>query len=159
MAKGLRSSVKKAHRSKLRDRIFAPVEDARTARLHAKLLEAAQAPKPEPASKSAMDVDSAEPPEAAGNSPQETATAAPQEADKDEYPKGSCFLSTPIPPSIAPGHTAERDRGRDARELRELYHYLGLCSDVVGFTAGGEVEFAFEPLPQWLSAQGLTEYD
>ncbi|KAL8674620.1 MAG: hypothetical protein Q9168_000995 [Polycauliona sp. 1 TL-2023] len=38
MAKGLRSSVKKANRSRLRSRVFGPVEDARKQRLSAKLL-------------------------------------------------------------------------------------------------------------------------
>ena len=46
MAKGLRSSVKKANRSKLRARVFGPVENARTERLSAKLLELAAEPKP-----------------------------------------------------------------------------------------------------------------
>lgn len=41
MAKGLRSSVKKANKAKLRSRVFKPVEDARTERLSAKLLELA----------------------------------------------------------------------------------------------------------------------
>ncbi|XTI92015.1 hypothetical protein V2W45_1420790 [Cenococcum geophilum] len=46
MAKGLRSSVKKSHRTRLRSRVFAPVEDARTERLSAKLLELASQPRP-----------------------------------------------------------------------------------------------------------------
>ncbi|KAI9741945.1 MAG: hypothetical protein M1834_000334 [Cirrosporium novae-zelandiae] len=46
MAKGLRSSVKKFNKSKLRSNIFGPVEDARTERLSAKLLELASLPKP-----------------------------------------------------------------------------------------------------------------
>ncbi|OCL06740.1 hypothetical protein AOQ84DRAFT_440637 [Glonium stellatum] len=54
MAKGLRSSVKKAHRTKLRSRVFAPVEDARTERLSAKLLELASQPRPV---KTDMDLD------------------------------------------------------------------------------------------------------
>lgn len=60
MAKGLRSSVKKSNRSKLRARVFGPVEAARNERLHAKLLEAVQAPKPDPPKKSEMEVDSAD---------------------------------------------------------------------------------------------------
>lgn len=46
MAKGLRASTKKANRSKLRSKVFEPVEDARTERLSAKLLEIALRPRP-----------------------------------------------------------------------------------------------------------------
>ncbi|MCJ1248325.1 major facilitator super transporter protein [Trapelia coarctata] len=46
MAKGLRASTKKANRSKLRSKVFEPVEDARTERLSAKLLEIASRPRP-----------------------------------------------------------------------------------------------------------------
>ncbi|KAI9844096.1 MAG: hypothetical protein M1837_005810 [Sclerophora amabilis] len=46
MAKGLRSSVKKTNRSKLRSRVMGPVEDARRQRLSAKLLELSSNPKP-----------------------------------------------------------------------------------------------------------------
>ncbi|KAF2273840.1 uncharacterized protein EI97DRAFT_435756 [Westerdykella ornata] len=60
MAKGLRSSVKKANRSKLRARVFGPAEAARNERLHAKLLEAVQQPKPEPPKKSDMEIDSSD---------------------------------------------------------------------------------------------------
>ncbi|KAI4235137.1 MAG: hypothetical protein L6R40_006536 [Gallowayella cf. fulva] len=44
MAKGLRSSVKKANKSRLRSRVFGPVENARKERLSAKLLEKAGEP-------------------------------------------------------------------------------------------------------------------
>lgn len=47
MAKGLRASVNKANKSSLRSRVFAPIENARTERLSAKLLELASQPKPE----------------------------------------------------------------------------------------------------------------
>lgn len=46
MAKGLRSSVKKANNKKLKARVFGPVVDARTERLSAKLMELAAQPKP-----------------------------------------------------------------------------------------------------------------
>ncbi|KAI4269608.1 MAG: hypothetical protein L6R38_007406 [Xanthoria sp. 2 TBL-2021] len=46
MAKGLRSSVKKANRSRLRSRVFGPVEEARKQRLSAKLLSKAVEPSP-----------------------------------------------------------------------------------------------------------------
>ena len=47
MAKGLRASTKKANRVKLRSRVFGPVEDARTQRLSAKLMELASKSKDE----------------------------------------------------------------------------------------------------------------
>ncbi|KAI4918268.1 hypothetical protein J4E90_002651 [Alternaria incomplexa] len=47
MAKGARASSKKANRTKLRARVFGPVEQARAERLHARLLETIAQPKPE----------------------------------------------------------------------------------------------------------------
>ena len=55
MAKGLRSSVKKANKAKLRSRVFRPVEDARTERLSAKLLELASKRQPEREKEEKMD--------------------------------------------------------------------------------------------------------
>ena len=46
MAKGLRSSTKKANKAVLRRRVFGPVEDARKERLSAKLLELASKSRP-----------------------------------------------------------------------------------------------------------------
>lgn len=44
MAKGLRSSAKKANKARLRSRVFGPVEEARKERLSAKLLETVSKP-------------------------------------------------------------------------------------------------------------------
>jgi Protein of unknown function (DUF2423) len=46
MAKSLRSSVIKTNKTKLRARVFAPIEKARNERLSKKLLEIASQPKP-----------------------------------------------------------------------------------------------------------------
>ena len=46
MAKGLRSSIKKANKAQLRSKVFAPVEDARKERLSAQLLELAATASP-----------------------------------------------------------------------------------------------------------------
>jgi hypothetical protein len=46
MAKGLRSSTKKANKARLRTAIFEPVEDSRRERLSQKLLELASKPSP-----------------------------------------------------------------------------------------------------------------
>lgn len=45
MAKGARASTRKANNAALKSRVFGPVEDARTQRLSAKLVELAQQPK------------------------------------------------------------------------------------------------------------------
>ncbi|KAH3906633.1 hypothetical protein HBI56_229970 [Parastagonospora nodorum] len=68
MAKGARASSKKANRTKLRARVFGPADKARAERIHAKLLETIQQPKPE---KTNMDTT-------------EDATAATKE---DDFPK------------------------------------------------------------------------
>ena len=49
MAKGARASTNKANSQKLKANVFGPVENARTERLSAKLLELASQPKPKPA--------------------------------------------------------------------------------------------------------------
>jgi len=46
MAKGARASTIKSNNAKLKANVFGPVETERTARLSAKLLELASAPKP-----------------------------------------------------------------------------------------------------------------
>jgi hypothetical protein len=48
MAKGARASAKKANHQKLKNEVFGPVENARTERLSAKLLELASQPRPKP---------------------------------------------------------------------------------------------------------------
>lgn len=45
MAKGLRASVRKENKAKLRATVFGPADDARTARLSAKLQELVSRPK------------------------------------------------------------------------------------------------------------------
>jgi len=54
MAKGARASTKRANRTALRARVFKPVEDARAARLNAKLQELIDQPLPE---RTEMDLD------------------------------------------------------------------------------------------------------
>lgn len=48
MAKSARASKVKSNNQRLKANVFGPVETERTARLSAKLLELAQAPKPKP---------------------------------------------------------------------------------------------------------------
>ena len=56
MAKSARASTKKSNRTKLRARVFRPIEDARTQRLSAKLM--ALASQPQPDRLDAMEVES-----------------------------------------------------------------------------------------------------
>ncbi|KAF2176256.1 hypothetical protein K469DRAFT_700162 [Zopfia rhizophila CBS 207.26] len=121
MAKGLRSSVKKSNRSKLRSRVFAPVEDARTERLHAKLLEAVKQPRLEPAKKSEMDVDTLEGTRTSATHQRPTesqrtrsdlseSNTTAQQADEEELPKGWFSLTANIPRSLSlEGHTPKPD--------------------------------------------------
>lgn len=59
MAKGLRSSVRKRNKTKLRATVYGPVVDARTARLSAKLQEVVSNPKPTNTNLADMQVDDA----------------------------------------------------------------------------------------------------
>lgn len=52
MAKSIRASVSKRNRATLRKNFFGPIVDARTERLHAKLQELADKPRPEAPEKS-----------------------------------------------------------------------------------------------------------
>jgi hypothetical protein len=159
MAKGARASSKKANRTKLRARVFGPVEQARAERLHAKMLEIIQQPKPE-----RTEMDTAED----GKLPKTTpthmiadyskATTADEATKEDDLPKGSFILTAPIPPSLYDSSSTVLEPVQEETALSNLYHHLGLCSDIVGFTDDGDLKFAFDPLPpHWLSKnQGLT---
>ncbi|KAI9790357.1 MAG: hypothetical protein M1816_005175 [Peltula sp. TS41687] len=57
MAKSLRASNKKGNKARLRSKVFGPVEDARTERLSAKLLELATSAMPVATPESTMDID------------------------------------------------------------------------------------------------------
>jgi hypothetical protein len=165
MAKGLRSSIKKSNRSKLRARVFGPVEAARNERLSAKLLELAQQPKPERPQKSEMEVDSEgttlhtglASKTLANTEISESANAAVEDKE-DDYPKGSCFLTAPIPASLMYTMPDTQLSTQDDQAERGLYHLLGLSSDILGFTTSGDLKFAFDPLPSSLveSDHGLT---
>ncbi|KAF2028964.1 hypothetical protein EK21DRAFT_101447 [Setomelanomma holmii] len=134
MAKSARASSKKVNHTKLRARVFGPVEKARAERIHAKLLATIQQPKPEK-----TEMDTAE---------DSTTTDATKE---DDFPKGSSFLTTPIPHSLSDSSPPEVDPAQENCETRDLCFYLGLCSDIVGFDEEGDLKIAFDPLPpHWL---------
>lgn len=144
MAKGLRASSERANRRKLRANVFGPVEKARADRLHAKLLATINSEKPAPPAKKDMDVDEE------GMCPCQVPhkyhadnSAATAEA-KEDLAKGSFFLSAPVPQSLSSTacSTVESDL-----DLRNFCFYLGLSSDIVGFTPTGALQFAFDPLP------------
>lgn len=163
MAKGARASSKKANRTKLRARVFGPVEKARAERLHAKLLETIQQPKPE-----RIEMDTAE----ESMWPQRdaayftttdfalgtTTTTADDTTKEDDLPKGSSFLTAPIPRSFLSNvGDKECDPAQENFDLSNFCFHLGLSSDIVGFNEEG-LELAFDPLPpHWLSEnQRLT---
>ncbi|KAI1353148.1 hypothetical protein F5Y01DRAFT_69450 [Xylaria sp. FL0043] len=56
MAKSSRASSRKANNQRLKAKVFGPVETERSARLSAKLLELAAAPKPEPDASDSLNV-------------------------------------------------------------------------------------------------------
>ncbi|KAI1429326.1 hypothetical protein F5Y12DRAFT_710232 [Xylaria sp. FL1777] len=56
MAKSSRASTRKANNQRLKSKVFGPVEAERNARLSAKLLELAAAPKPELADSESMNI-------------------------------------------------------------------------------------------------------
>ncbi|KAI0481664.1 hypothetical protein F4859DRAFT_428801 [Xylaria cf. heliscus] len=78
MAKSSRASSRKANNQRLKANVFGPVETERNARLSAKLLELAAAPKPERADNESMNIvdDTAD----ADNAEKEGATAADETA-------------------------------------------------------------------------------
>lgn len=156
MAKGARASSKKANRTKLRARVFGPAEKARAERIHAKLLETIRQPKPEkPEMDTAEDCESCHP--SLSSAPADNFTAPADATKEDDFPKGSSFLTARIPCSLS-DPTAQLEAAHENCALRNLCFHLGLCSDVVGFTEQGDLQFAFDPLPpHWLSEnQRLT---
>lgn len=159
MAKSARASSKKANHTKLRARVFGPAEKARAERIHAKLLETIQQPKPE---KTEMEItEDSEPPDTTTHFvPADLfkANTTDEAAKDDDLPKGSSLLTASIPRSLSDPSSTQLDPAQEDCALRNLCFHLGLCSDIVGFTDDGDVKFAFDPLPpHWLSKnQGLT---
>jgi hypothetical protein len=150
MAKGARASSKKANRTKLRARVFGPADKARAERIHAKLLETIQQPKPE---KTNMDTtEDGKLMHLHSSSDLTNVPVATAATKEDDFPKGSSFLTAPIPHSLSDPSNTKFDTARDSCELRNLCFQLGLCSDVLGFTEEGALQVAFDPLPpHWLS--------
>jgi len=161
MAKGLRSSVKKSHRTKLRSRVFAPVEDARTERLSAKLLELASQPRP---AKTDMELDedngtntirtSPTTPlihktphhSTRSNSSPASKSDAQADAHQDQQAEGlSPCISWSIPRALSE-ETADAPPQKLKRQIEEdlFYSLLGVCSDIVGFDERGDLLLAFD---------------
>lgn len=76
MAKSSRASSRKANNQRLKANVFGPVEIARNARLSAKLLELAAAPKPERADSESMNIVEDVDANNSGNAEKEGAIAA-----------------------------------------------------------------------------------
>jgi hypothetical protein len=157
MAKGLRASVKKNNRQLLRARVFRPVDDQRTARLSAKLLELAQQPRP---SKTEMEVESEKgtdvpqahlSPSAFRRTDSSADTASEQPADPAQQPEGlSYHLACPVPASLSDSEgdsDGEEDRKDEQGEEDDsdslFYSILGLGTDI-GFDEEGELIMHFD---------------
>ncbi|KAI9842522.1 MAG: hypothetical protein M1838_003094 [Thelocarpon superellum] len=110
MAKGLRSSVKKANKAKLRSRVFGPVENARTERLSAKLLELAAEPKAVKATDMTMDLEQKQP-KNPGPFAAEDARLESDEMDVDEGP-GAQKSKAKASKQRSPGRIQKRGRGK-----------------------------------------------
>ncbi|PSN71096.1 hypothetical protein BS50DRAFT_570504 [Corynespora cassiicola Philippines] len=107
-----------------------------------------------------MDVDSAEgesiPPRPAAHrhpSDMRPDANAQQTTQEGDFPKGSSFFTASIPASLSDPSDEPmdpKDQAKDNLDCRNLFFYLGLCSDVVGFADDGALKFAFDPLPPQL---------
>ncbi|CAI7625657.1 unnamed protein product [Penicillium bialowiezense] len=87
MAKSIRASVSKRNRATLRKNFFGPIVDARTERLHAKLQELADKPRPEAPEKSKREqaedeADQAAKAQLGGDEAMDVDTKAPKSAKK-----------------------------------------------------------------------------
>jgi hypothetical protein len=143
MAKGLRASSERSNRRKLRANVFGPVEKARAERLHAKLLATINSEKPARPEKKEMDVDEEEGMQLLYQTRTNKANVTAATEAKDDLSKGSFCLTAPIPSSLqSTASTAPEDC-----EMRNFCFYLGLSSDILGFTPSGSLQFAFDPLP------------
>jgi hypothetical protein len=142
MAKGLRASSERTNRRKLRTNVFGPVEKARAERLHAKLLATINSDKPAPPKNKVANESTYLLP-AAFTALTDTAAAATEA--KDDVEKGSFILSAPVPQCLS--STSTTYDPEDTTAMRDFCFYLGLSADICGFTAAGDVQFAFDPLP------------
>ncbi|KAI9757848.1 MAG: major facilitator super transporter protein [Chaenotheca gracillima] len=129
MAKGLRSSVKKANRTKLRDRVTRPVEDARTERLSAKLQELASQPKPSEEAK--MDVEEIQ----SSSHPSKTEPTTTDETLEGWSPN---LISMPVPSFLLRRSHDNEPPGVAAEEFFNILGLVGVES-IRGFTADGSL--------------------
>ena len=166
MAKGLRASVTKRNKAKLRDRVFGPVEAARTERLSAKLLELARQPKPTRDTDMLVDgqavVDTKSVEDNEGGEKDQAVSAEGQSLALPPF-----ALSCPVPRSLMEGCPAversetgaasgsEEEGGssdEDAMDAAEegdadgdmFYTLLGLSVDIAGFDMRGGLKMLFE---------------
>lgn len=170
MAKGLRASVNKRNKSKLRGRVFGPAEAARTERLSAKLLELAQQPKPTKDTEMLVDGQSSKGTSiervlfrqtSAGTNTccsDHPATADSEEAEKAATEGQSLTLPSSfalsIPSSLSHfscGSETCSEEGSEDEEVSmtddsedDFYTMLGLSADITGFTTCGSLKMLFE---------------
>lgn len=169
MAKGARSSVRKANNTKLKSRVFGPVEAARTERLSQKLMELASQPKAsmdvEPQGKNNVAVYTGMVTLTVGTDGKETESVVKETQHADGALP--CSLSIPIPKSMFsakpfntqnatlptppptppldfafPEPTNHAENERIAADSL-FFHFLGVSTDVQGFDASGNLLLGF----------------
>lgn len=142
MAKGLRATSKKNNRVKIRSRVYAPVDEARTERLSQRLLDLASQPKP---TKTEMEVDAEKgeptpaPPQISPKNFARTnicVEALSKDQGAPTTTEGLSFrFSCPVPASLSDSEGG-LDSGEEKHEDMEaagddmFYHLLGLCTDI-----------------------------
>ncbi|KAF2733488.1 hypothetical protein EJ04DRAFT_495070 [Polyplosphaeria fusca] len=134
MAKSARASTNKVNKSKLRKKVFGPIEHARLLRSSEKLMDIAlNHPKPDRPKKNDMEVESTE------------------ESKEDEYPKGKLLFPAAIPASLhsTSNPTHPKAIADDQRECCAFFHCLGLSDHMGLFADKNGLKFALDVPIDW----------
>ncbi|KAK6506967.1 hypothetical protein TWF481_005424 [Arthrobotrys musiformis] len=122
MAKSARASTKKASRSRIRNNVYAPVEQARLERLSARLLAIAQ-PSTSRTTSGGDHMDEDDLADATNRQEQHTEDQAFKAAQQ-----GNLFFDLPLPLSLV-----DEDSSGDESEDEAFYRAIGLFGDIQGF--------------------------
>lgn len=170
MAKSSRASAIKKNRTAIKKKVFGPVEDARAARLNAKLLELASQPKParedmeieETGKSHTSRLQSRHLEEACTNRSVPTDAATSKAAQKESSSKNGGLiqsLTVPVPaelldatqlltpPSTPSTEVTPINLGPDTQPgLMDVglsfFDILGASDDILGFTSAGDLELS-----------------
>ncbi|KAF3080579.1 hypothetical protein TWF569_001200 [Orbilia oligospora] len=122
MAKSARASTKKASRSRIRNNVYAPVEQARLERLSARLMAIAQ-PSTSRTTTGGDHMDEDDLADATTRQEQHTEDQAFKAAQQ-----GNLFFDLPLPLSLV-----DEDSSGDESEDDAFYRAIGLFGDIQGF--------------------------